>query len=245
MTDKSEMPAMYVIFVLDESGSMAHQREATIGGVNEYVQKLRKEHVGEKVLFSLVKFQSVVEPVYMAIPLEDVPEMTGKDYNPDNLTALYDGVGYAVNEMTKRIDDSEECDVLVVILTDGHNNDSKEFTYEQICKLIEARKQKEWSFVFMGADEKAWEVGQSLGVQSSIQYDPNDMGPVMQNVAASNTAYRYAKRSGADADRGSKVFQEAFDNIVKPDVPNIDMSDKWDDGEDASPDVSSAKSEDE
>jgi len=232
---KSEMPAMYVIFVLDESGSMASQRSETISGVNEYVQQLRKDHPGEKILFSLIKFQTEVSPVHLAVPLEDVKEMTNDDYCPRTMTALYDGVGHAINELSKRIDDSEECDVVVVIMTDGHENSSKEFNYTQICSLIEEKKKKEWSFVFMGADESAWKVGNSLGVQSSVQYNAGDMGQTMAAVATSNTAYRTAKRSQhVNSVDAAKVFADTFDNIVKPKVPDIDM-DKWEGIDDVSP----------
>ena len=203
----SETPDLVVMFILDESLSMKGQRDETINGVNAYVNKLKTDHEGEKVLFSLTQFHSSVQIVCVAEPIEDIPPLTKETYCPQAYTALYDAIGQSISELSKRVD--QDSDVLFVIMTDGGENQSKEFTLEQIQNLIEEKKKKEWSFVFMGADVTANKVGASLGTQASVQYSSTDMTRTMENIAEGTSAYCFAR--GQSAQVRSKAYAEAFD----------------------------------
>ncbi len=52
MSDKARNIAMVINLVLDESGSMASQRQTTIDAVNKYIEE-QKEKSREDVLFSI------------------------------------------------------------------------------------------------------------------------------------------------------------------------------------------------
>lgn len=232
MSSKTEVP-LVIILVLDESGSMAGQMTQTISGFNEYIQQARKDHADEKVLITLVKFSDVPQVVYITKPIEDVEELTSKVYDPAHGggTALRDAVGFTINEQSQRIDD-EEGDVIFVTMTDGQEWSSKEFSNEQINDMITEKKKRGWSFVFLGADDKAWQTGAAMGFQASTSYDAGNMGATMQKLSAGIRSYRSSKLMGFDALGASENFAKSFDE--EHDVPNIDM-DKWEgiDSEDA------------
>jgi len=80
-----------VNFILDKSGSMEDQRDATISGFNEYITTLKKKTKG-KVLFSLTLFHTNFIRKYVATPLNKIKKLTRRSYNPDGMTALYDDV---------------------------------------------------------------------------------------------------------------------------------------------------------
>ena len=69
--------------------------------------------------------------------------------------------------------------VIVTIVTDGMENSSREYTYDQVKNMIEEQKNKySWTFIFIGANIDAAAVGSQIGVDSRLakQYTANDRG---------------------------------------------------------------------
>lgn len=220
-------PDLVVVFILDESGSMSGQAPDTIKGCNEYIDKLKADHQGERILFTLTQFNSTVRVVHNAELIEDIPHLTKETYVADGYTALYDAIGISINEVSKRV--NQDSNVLVVIMTDGLENASKEFNFQQVKDLIEEKKQKEWSFVFMGADPTAQAVGESLGSQASVMYNAANMGATMQSMSVATQAYRGSRgssaalRSAAYADAFSNTAGKNFDMDINRDIDDKDV----------------------
>ena len=153
-----------VTVVLDRSGSMISCKTDAEGGVNAFIQE-QKKLPGECV-FSLVEFDTEYNFVHKARPIADVTPYT---LIPRGSTALLDAVGRAVNETGERLAAMKEEDrpslVVFVIVTDGYENASVEFTRAQIREMIE-RQQKEysWQFTFLGANQDAFAEAGSLGI---------------------------------------------------------------------------------
>lgn len=184
---------LIINFVLDETGSMEIVRDATISGFNEYVNTLKERK--ENILFTLTQFNSEkVEVVKDAVSIKEVPELTNETYYPRMNTPLYDAVARTIKATENRIIGIKgKPSVLCVIQTDGQENASKEYTRDAIFKLITEKKNDGWEFVFMGADQDAWEIGQSIGVPtaSTISYDstPDSTKDVFTATAAATMAY--------------------------------------------------------
>lgn len=177
-------------FVLDETGSMLEVKDQTIRGFNEYIKTLQNQRNG-LCLLSLTKFNSdKVEVVYVAKPVGEVELLTANTYQPAQLTPLYDAVGQTIRAAEQKA--RREQNVLVVIMTDGEENDSKEFTREGIFQMIKEKQEKHnWTFVYLGAVQDAWLVGQKLGLHRGnvIAYARAKTGEAMAFAGQSSALY--------------------------------------------------------
>lgn len=181
-----------VNFILDKSGSMYSILNDTIGGFNAYISALKAEE-GSNYLFSLTLFHTACENRHVTVDIGDVPELNTSTYIPGGSTALFDAIGSTVAAVESSKPDVEK--VLTVILTDGQENSSREYSREAIKTLIELKeKQGNWTFVFLGADLGAFAVGDSLGVsrRNSVVFDTANVGQVFANTAMATSALRRA-----------------------------------------------------
>ncbi len=191
-----------VTVVLDRSGSMMSCKTDAEGGVNAFIQE-QKKLPGECV-FSLVEFDTEYNFVHKARPIADVTPYT---LIPRGLTALLDAVGRAVNETGERLAAMKEEDrpslVVFVIVTDGYENASSEFTRAQIREMIE-RQQKEysWQFTFLGANQDAFAEAGSLGINPAGvgQYVASNAVHAFAAATSNVTRMRTASASGMAVD---------------------------------------------
>ncbi len=155
---------LVVNFVLDETGSMGVCRDATISGFNEYVEELLKRK--ERILFTLTKFNSEkIEVTHAGVPVKDVSRLHQGNYVPAALTPLYDAIAKTVKATEEALKAKHgKPSVLCVIMTDGQENASRENTREAIYRLIKEKEAEGWTFVYLGANYDAWDVGQSIGL---------------------------------------------------------------------------------
>jgi len=191
-----------VTVILDRSGSMGSCKEEAENGINHFIEE-QKKHDGECV-FSLVQFDTEYEFVHKGIPIKDVPEFK---LVPRGMTALLDAVGRAINETGERLDKIDKEDrpglVVFVILTDGDENASSEFTRAQIKEMIE-RQQNEynWQFTFLGANQDAFAEARSIGIGVRAT----------ANYSAKNTGYAFtAASANLNRMRSSAVVDEIVD----------------------------------
>jgi hypothetical protein len=173
---------------------MASKLNDVIEGFNAYLSGLSKE---DKVdyLFSLTLFDTMVTYRDVAIPLASVRKLDTQTYVPGGNTALNDAIGISVRKVEG---DKPQVDkVITVIMTDGEENSSREWTHDAVKSLIE-QKEKEgvWTFVFLGAAPDAWVQGKSLGIPMGnvAQYSQDQyrdafvaMAAAQNRVAASPT----------------------------------------------------------
>lgn len=183
----------YLYFILDETGSMQSIKQATIDAFNEYLENLKKDKKA-KFKITLITFNSKkFSPLYNMTALAQVTPLNEKLYQPDNATPLYDTIGRVINTATIARKNKDR--VLVTILTDGLENDSKEYTREAIFGLITERRKAGWEFVFLGANQDSYETSANLGINPTnvSNFDPKNIGVVM--AAASSSASLYSRGS--------------------------------------------------
>ena len=81
--------------------------------------------------------------LHKRINIKDIKDITDKDYYVRGCTALLDALGYAINFMTNVTKNDKKAEnVLFIITTDGYENASKEYSYEQIRQMITCQKEK-------------------------------------------------------------------------------------------------------
>jgi hypothetical protein len=191
-----------VNFVLDETSSMWTVRDATIDGFNEYLSTLKSD---EKVnfLFSLTKFNSEkVDTVYACDPIKKIDELTLGTYQPNGMTPLYDAIGQTVIETEKRLKEIKgKPSVLCVIQTDGMENCSQDYDLPKIKSLISEKEQDGWTFVYLGANQNAWESGGMIGINAgnTVSYSNTAGGSaaVFDSLSKSTSVYTSAVATSA------------------------------------------------
>ena len=192
-----------IVLVVDRSGSMSSIQKDAQGGINALI-KAQAEAEGE-CLVTLVQFDTQYEFVFKANPAKGLPEYT---LIPRGMTALLDATGRALAETQEYIASLAEDDrpglVTFVIVTDGEENSSKEFTKDQVMAAIKARQDDDkWQFTYLGADASAFAVAQDLGlnVGTSAQYvaDAHGVAAAYSSTSAKITRMRSASSRGLDA----------------------------------------------
>ena len=122
--------------------------------------------------------------------------MTSKDYCPDGCTALCDAVGNTINRIkyTQQYLKKEEKPnkTLFVIITDGQENSSREFSSSQIKNLITTQKnEQDWEFLFLGANMDAVETANNYGIDAdkAVTYLSDAIGTTTAwNILGETTA---------------------------------------------------------
>ena len=183
-----EGPAAYVTLILDETGSMQDCKGAAIAGINEYLKTLRQ--MPTPVRLTLTLFNSgKLEVRHRAVPVVQVPELTQETYQPAEATPLYDAIGRTLTAAGHKA--QPESKKLCVILTDGLENASREYTRDGIARLIKEHEAQGWTFVYLGADHNAWAAGRDIGLSgdNTVQFCKRETGRTFDQLAKATTAY--------------------------------------------------------
>lgn len=192
-------------FVLDKSGSMSNCRETTIQGFNaqlETIKSLQNEFPEQKFEVSLTIFDHEVEHVLTHIGVNNFKDLIYNQYLPSGTTALLDAIGTSINQIRIKNESSilnDEMSVVMVILTDGMENASREFTYHQIAAIIaQLESTDKWSFTFLGADIDAIHTSKMLNIRQEnvISFNKSDMNSMMDDVSQGMHLYSKSKDSG-------------------------------------------------
>ncbi len=190
---------MHIVLVLDRSGSMQSIRDDTMGGVNRFLADQQAQP--GRATFTLALFDDQHDVIHNHEEIANVRPLTVVDYVPRGWTALLDAIGRSINSTGTWLrmlpEDRRPGKVLFAIMTDGMENASKEFTREQINRMIEHQRDKyKWEFVYLGANQDAISVGNSYGIPmaSSMTYAANAVGTA--NVMDSFTRMSGSLRAG-------------------------------------------------
>ena len=193
-----------IIVVLDRSGSMHKIKDDTIGGFNQFLKEQKKQK--GKAKMTLILFDDRYEPAFHGIDIQDVKELNENTFVPRGMTALLDAIGKTINSTYSSIKSSKKKDrpeqVVFVVITDGRENDSKEFTRETIFNMITEMKEKDkWEFMFLGANQDAIKEGGQYGfaADSSLNYSATPKGVSTSYMAMSDKIVVYRSTGKLDA----------------------------------------------
>ncbi|MBQ3032240.1 MAG: VWA domain-containing protein [Anaerotignum sp.] len=160
-----------IVFILDRSGSMSGMEADTIGGFNSLIEKQKKEK-GEAII-STVLFDNQREVLHNRVCLNRIKPMTEEEYYVRGSTALLDAVGFAIDHIinvrrhTKK--EYQPAKIMFVIMTDGYENASTNFSYRDIRRMIEHQKERyHWQFMFVGANMDAIGEASKYGIDADM-----------------------------------------------------------------------------
>ncbi|MDE6580167.1 MAG: VWA domain-containing protein [Ruminiclostridium sp.] len=187
-----------LVFILDKSGSMSGLEKDTIGGYNSMLKK-QKEEDGECVI-TTVLFDNNYELLHDRIDIRAVNKLTKKDYTAGGSTALLDAIGRTVDKIGRAQQNTAEDyraeKVMFVIITDGEENASREYSSKRVKEMIQRQKEEYgWEFVFLGANIDAVETAERFGIDSdrAVDYVPDSKGTELNFIAMSEAVSSFRK----------------------------------------------------
>jgi uncharacterized protein YegL len=192
----------HLALIVDRSGSMSNIAQDMNGGIMQLLADQAKEP-GYCVV-DITTFDTVIEYPFQEVRPDDVK---GEIIVPRGATALNDAIGMTIVRLGERFAKMPEEErpglVICVVVTDGMENASKEYTVEQAKALVE-RQQKEWGwqFIFLAANVDAFSTGQGYGFAkgSTMNFAPSAAGVTNSYGSASRkmSETRVATASGLD-----------------------------------------------
>ncbi|MDO4502094.1 MAG: vWA domain-containing protein [Coriobacteriia bacterium] len=182
-----------LVLIVDKSGSMAGMESDTIGGINALLHKHRKG--GVPTLVTVVLFDHEAQVLVNRQDIAQAADLTEDDYQPGGCTALLDAVGGAISHVRQvqgyQPAGFQAANLIFVITTDGYENASRTYDYDQVKRLISATEEEGWSYLFLGANidaaEEAGKIG--IGAEYAANYVPDAAGSaVMYEAVCAATA---------------------------------------------------------
>lgn len=226
----------HVCVVLDRSGSMQARRADALGGVNSYIEAAKADKNLRESRLSLITFSTVNAATHMGglsstsapsiktvrdnEPVDKIRPIELGEYVCDGWTPLYDAIGSGIGLLDAALVKGKKKTggkAVLVVMTDGLENCSKEFTRERITEMIEARKKDGWMIVFLGeginAAKQGLNIGTSIGSTASIDKSAyrasgGVMGQSIGRYAAAQTfSARLSAASNALTEEEKKILQ--------------------------------------
>jgi uncharacterized protein YegL len=158
-----------LVFILDKSGSMSGLETDTIGGYNSMLAK--QQAVEGECRITTVLFDNNYELLHDRIDIRAVSPISEKEYQIGGSTALLDAIGRTIhkigNAQKHTANEYRAEKVMLVIITDGEENSSREYSAKRIKQMIERQKSRyEWEFIFLGANIDAVETAGRFGISA-------------------------------------------------------------------------------
>lgn len=187
-----------ITLVVDRSGSMQTIRTDAEGGINAFIEQQAKEP-GQASL-TLVQFDTEYKFLHAGTPIGEVPRYR---LVPRGATALLDAVGRAINETGARIaqmpEEARPGLVVFVVMTDGLENSSHEFSKASLREMIKHQQEKyNWQFTFLGADQDAFAEAAAMGMDASgaANFAKHKVGAAYVATGAKIARMRTSRRRG-------------------------------------------------
>ena len=188
-----------LVLVLDKSGSMQGLESDTIGGFNSMIKKQKALDVPVRV--TAVLFNDKTDMLYESRSIHSVHALTEKEYEVGGTTALLDAVGSTILNVDQKGDIKKGTKVIFVIITDGMENASTEFTKTKVKQMISDKQEKSgWDFIYLGANIDAVAEAGAIGVKkaNAVTYRNTESG-VRANYDAVSAYVKEAAEMGAVA----------------------------------------------
>lgn len=192
-----------VAILLDSSSSMNSIKEEALDAFNEQVTVLKSDSKELPTKVSLVTFGTRVnEPIVWNRRVSRLEPLTPESYMPSGMTALHDAIGTTIDKLNNLPEASDPETVFqVVIISDGAENNSKEYQASFLKKRIqELEKSDRWTFSYIGANQDMLEVSKDLGMNMdsmlSFAADSEGTKDMSKLYATATTNYRSNLKKG-------------------------------------------------
>ena len=212
---------LHICFVLDESGSMYNSVDDVIGGFQKLIDEQKGEKNGECII-SLYRFSGTVKKDYIGKPVNEVPKLY---YSPGGCTAMNDGVGTAIDEIGKWLSDMNESERpsknIIVIMTDGQENASKEYNFDTVKEKIKQQEEKySWTFVYMGTNLQDLKDANRLGIKMRSVSDSRNITSNYSHIDTYAKALRSSTNAASVAAADALLTKQLCEDTTRYQVEN-------------------------
>jgi Mg-chelatase subunit ChlD len=185
-----------IICIIDKSGSMGSLKSDTLGGYNSFIESQQKLDCKSKI--TTILFNSSTQILNDGVDIQECELLNNSNYITQGGTALLDAIGDAIDNMNKRLVKTPKADrpskIVCVIITDGEENQSRQYTKDKINCMIEFQRELlDWEFLFLGANQDAIQAGSNLGIRTdrSVTFSANSRGvdSVYENLSKTITNF--------------------------------------------------------
>jgi len=208
------------LIILDESGSMQSIKTTIIQGFNELVQSIQgieKQFPEQEHFISFVSFNNSGQKVlHFMDPVSKLKQIDDKSYKPAALTPLLDAMGFSIHKLRHALQGQSNYNVLVTVLTDGAENASKEYSGNDIKKLVE---QNSWTFTYIGTDHDVEEIASSLSIDNTLRFEKNEREIKKMFLKEKEARARYSSKIHLHEDTSSAYFDDTDEKDVKQQTP--------------------------
>lgn len=205
MAGKHAKPSgILLVAVLDRSGSMEEKKADVEGGWAQFIADQRL--VPGEMRVSLHQFDNVYETVYRNLDVHDI-RVARLRLEPRNLTRMNDAIGRTITDTDRVLDEQPAESVIVMIMTDGRENDSREYSTGMVRSMIADRERQGWKFLFLGEGRENVLAGRrDYGLRTNSSMDWQASGGAGAMAAASS----YMSRGRSAGAGGQAVFAAGF-----------------------------------
>ena len=189
--------AVHSYILLDRTGSMSSIWDEALTSVNAYAASVGEADEGEiegsdiktDVTLAIFDFQESMQfdVLREKVGAEDWTDVTNEEANPRGMTPLFDAIGRMVS--LAEADDPEKA--VIVIMTDGLENSSRELTRDGAKAALDRAEAKGWEVVFLGAEFARFDDAEAVGVSASktMAVGQGSMRDSMSALAKKSRAY--------------------------------------------------------
>lgn len=236
---RTDTQHLNVAFIWDMSGSMSRVWDSAIEGANQYIYDLQQDEGAATTNFSLTIFDTVFENWYVDVPVADIPPITHERYAPRGGTALNDAIANTIAELDARLKgDRADERVLVVVLTDGHENSSQEYGNpnrshigpgtDRLAALVRTYEQRGWTFSWIGdglqAQVEEMAANYNIPAGNTMAYTATEANRAESTGAAfANLSTSTLMRKYSPEQTSSELYADAG---VSQDVTNVGTKDE-------------------
>jgi len=195
MTKEMKSNFIHVCFIIDESSSMYTSVNDVKEGFRKIIDEQKANEEGECAI-SIFRFATTVRPADFI--MKDIRKVENQlNYNPSGCTALYDGVGTAIDKIGEVLRDMPESERpeknLIVIMTDGEENSSHEYQPSKVREMIKHQEDKySWTFLYIGTDISNTDDADRVGIGYKFATTRGKMGNSYDTINKTLNCYRAA-----------------------------------------------------
>ena len=194
-----EKTKVYNVIIMDRSGSMWDIQKPAIMGFNEVLggvkaAKKRFADTQEQYVSLVIFDSSSIDELYWNADPDGAAILTDETYVPCAATPLYDAMGRTLTRLEKELRGDTNHAVVVTIITDGYENDSREYSLASVQALVRHLKKEGWSFAYMGTDHDVESVTLSLSITNVVKFEKTEEGTMQSFKKERRARERYMER---------------------------------------------------
>lgn len=216
----------YIALVVDRSGSMNSIRKEAYEAINEQIAQIKANaHLTGDTYVTYVQFDGTVETVFDKRPVSELEAITWDQYNPRGSTAIRDAVGHTVSVLKSGVEETDDTGYLVVLISDGEENASKEYSPAAIKTLMDAlRETKKWTFSYMLSGrtvEQMQDFGRSFAVPTAnmATFTADSAGMKSASLRVANSIGMYSMKRSAGETFDSEFYTPTTTTDTTPSTP--------------------------